>query len=534
MQAAPSTAATARREAEGRAWGPALGVVVLLGAAFVAGSLWPWRQLVGAAYLVRFAAFAAALCAVSLAVAAALGRLGRRRGAPGAGLATAASLAVLLPAWAWNDNGDIDVILLHLDSLRADHCSAWGYARETTPHLEALADRGVRFERFFAQSAGTDKSTPAMLASIHPSMFCDLDAAGDGFVIPERFPLLSERLAALGWRCWAFSSNPQVNASRGYARGFEALEAWWKPSPRPHELMARLRTHLQGSGAERHFVFGLVLDPHMPYTPDPRFDLWRKPGSPDYETLKSMNLELNVPRASLIESVIDLYDGEVREVDDALGGLLDWLAASGRMERTLLLVVADHGDKFLEHGEFGHSGLLYDDVMHVPLVASFPSPLRFPRLLPDVRIYPGLASHVDLLPTVLSFVGAATRDDHVRGRDLVPFLYGKEPVPEGDVFSEELIAGLSVRALRTGTHKAMVWRLGGEPEQMALFDLVADPQELEPIGPGAGGEDEDRLLALRAEIERRVAEARSFWQAGDGAPLDEATREALGAIGYTH
>ena len=511
--------------------GPAWIVVLLSGAAFVGASLWPWRQLVNGDYLLRFCGFAAALCAVVLVLAAIVSRL-RRRGPASATLAAAVSLAVLVPVWACNRRPDIDVILLHLDSLRADHCSAYGYERETTPRLAEFARRrGVRFTRFFSQSAGTDKSTPAYLCSIYPSMFCDPATEGPLFAVPARFPLLSEYLARAGWRCWGFSSNPQVNAQRGYERGFEALETWWKPSPRPHELMARLRAHLEASTAGRNFVFGLVLDPHMPYTPGPAFDLWSQPGTPDYATLQSLHRDRGVAGEALIGAVIDLYDGEIREVDAALGELLGWLESSGRVERTLVVVTADHGEKFLEHGEFGHGGLLYDDVTHIPLVASFPSPLRFPRLVPVLADYEGLASHVDLLPTILGFVGAPARDAHIRGRDLVPFLYGRQPVPEGEVYIEELVDDTFARALRTPTHKALWFKRQDEPEQQVLFDLVADPDELSPAGEG---EPSGRLAALRREIDRYLAESRRFYRREEAEPLDEATRQALEELGYAH
>jgi arylsulfatase A-like enzyme len=503
-------------------------VVAACGVGFGLLSLWPWRHLVGPAYLLRFAAFAAALGLLAGAAGVRLGGQGAAR----RGLATlAASLAVFGSVWLWNDNGEIDVILLHLDSFRADHASFMGYPRETTPRLQALADEGaVLFERFFAQSAGTDKSTPAMLAGIYPSMFYDPARDADNFALPDRFPLLGELLGPAGWSCWALSSNPKISEATNYARGFDDLDEQWVGAPRAHELVTRMRARIDGASARRYFYFGLVLDPHVPYEPVPDFNLWAPHVSLDQSDLELAVAEEGLQREELIARLVDLYDGEIREVDDACGALVEWLRQSGRWERTMFIVTSDHGDNFFEHGALGHGSPLWDDVVHVPMLWHFPSPLRFPALRPSGDVYEGLASHVDIVPTVLGFLGLPADAPHLRGRDLVPALYGRAEPPEHAVFAEELIEGSAIRMLRTREWKLMTIAAEGQPEQVQLFDLLDDPDELRPLGPEDA--DADRLAEMWAELERRRAEAAAFYVRPEPVRPDPEAQERLEELGY--
>lgn len=500
--------------------GRGLAAALVAGAAFHAGSLGPWRQLVDAGYALSFAAFTGALVLVVTPVAALAGR----RSLPASFLAAA---AVFLGVWAWNRRGPIDVVLLHLDSFRADASSTWGYERVTTPNLDAFArERGVVLTRFIAQSAGTDKSTPAMLAGIYPSMFYDPWSDGTNFLVPDRFPLLGQYLALHGYRAVGLSSNPEISAQRNYARGFDRWEEAWKGQPRPVELFRRLEEMLAEDRGPC-FAFGLILDPHLPYTPSEAFDRFSAPDAPPASEIAA-RVRAGEPIERFVGASRDAYDGEILETDAALGGFLDWLAAEGRLDRTMLIVTSDHGEKFLEYGEVGHGGTLFEQVLHVPMVWQFPSPLRFPRLEPAARRFDGLACHVDLVPTILGFFGWTADRPFVLGEDLIPMIYGRADPPERWILSEELTDGVAHRSLRGDGLKAFLKDFAGGEHVEALLELGPDGERRLPP------EEADRMAELAAEIERRVGELRTFYaeKPAEG-EVDPETMKILEGLGYT-
>lgn len=494
--------------------------------AFWALSLFPWRHLVGADYALQFGAFAVALGLVATAIAAGLARL---RGRRSPAVALLVSLLLFVPTWFFNRAPDPNVVLLHLDSLRAANCSAYGYERPTTPNLERLAAEGaVLFERFFAQSAGTDKSTPAMLASIYPSMFFDPEHDDWGFRVPSRFPLLSERLAEVGYTCWGLSSNPQVSVVRNYDRGFHRFEQRWT-NPRPHEVVQHMKETIAAGPAGPFFYYGLILDPHAPYQPGERFHRFAEDTAPTRAEVSEPPRRGEPPKRPA-SAAMDRYDGEILEVDAAVGELVEWLEATNRLEHTMLIVTSDHGEKFMEHGESGHGGTLYEEVVHVPLIWTFPSPFRFPPLRPNLERYTGLASHVDLMPTVLAFLGLEG-SEAMRGESLLPYLYRGVTPPDRRILMEELVPGRAIRALRTERWKAMNEESNGKVVSRFLIDLEQHPDERVRIQEE---DDTDGVLStLLAEMDAMVREARTFYERSQSVPaLDPETRQRLRSLGY--
>ena len=226
---------------------------------------------------------------------------------------------------------------------------------------------------------------------------------------------------------------------------------------------------------------------------------------------------------------IDRYDGEILEVDAAVGDLVDALKAAGRWERTMFIVTSDHGEKFLEHGELGHGGTLYDEVLDIPLVWSFPSPLRYPPLLPRHERYEGLASHIDLLPTILGFLGQEAPGDVVQGTDLTPWLFREEEPLLQEVLSEELVRRFAHRSLRGERWQAMTLARESENRIEMLLD------RLEGEAPTVTPEELERLRTDMLErMDRRIAALVLHYRkkAEQGAE-DPETLERLEDLGYT-
>jgi len=248
--------------------------------------------------------------------------------------------------------------------------------------------------------------------------------------------------------------------------------------------------------------------------------------------LKAIGLETGFTK-EVVDPLRDLYDGEILEADDALGRFLDWQKETGRFENSLIVITSDHGEAFGEHGVMGHGGVLFEERIHIPLLVHFPSPYKFPRLLLRGEV-DTLMSQVDILPTILGYLGSPPGNRIVRGRNLAPSLSGKEPAPEGEVFMEELADGTAIRAARKNAWKLIT----AEGENGAdgkggdyLFHLGEDPAEdrnLSGLAEATRAEE-----GLRALIGARLKEARSFYSAkGDGAEVDPETKRRLEELGY--
>lgn len=505
--------------------------VLLAAALFCAASLFPHRHLVGGEYLLRFGLFALLLGALFFTLTWGARVLLIKGSDRGVWLVPAASLLLFLGAFVCNRQPPPNVILLVLDSLRADHLGCYGYERPTSPNLDRFAKDALRFERCFSQSAGTDKSLPAIFASIYPSMFYDPLKDGDNFYVPGKFTLLSQHMKELGYLTWGFSANPKISRSMNYARGYDEFAELWRRDCRPHDLKTYFMEKVEASKGDEFLLAGLIIEPHTPYAPKPEFNVFGEDRSRGFSELLELGMKTGFPM-EIVRRLRDLYDGEILEADDALGEFLAWLMNEGHYDRSLILITSDHGEAFKEHGALGHGGVLYEVRIHIPLIAHFPSPLKFPELKPR-GTYSPITSHVDFMPTVMGFLGIELRDEHAQGRNLIPYIYGKESAPEGDVFLEELIHKNAVRCLRTGEWKLIRRETDKKPkeDETFLYAIGRDPGEKENLAGRAESMQVEQ--AMLAELRKRTGNARRFYTAkGQGIELDRETLMKLNELGY--
>lgn len=504
---------------------------VLAAGLYCAVSLAPHLHLVNARYLLDFSLFSMVLAVLALALAETMRTLLLRKGAGRAGITLAACLLIFTSAYFWNRRPEPNVIVLVLDSLRADHLGCYGYNRPTSPNLDKFSDDALLFEQCISQSAGTDKSLPAIFASIYPSMFYDPDVDERNFSVPDRFLLLSQYLKASGYLTWAFSANPHISTATNYARGCDEFTEFWRRDCRPATLEQYFREKVEASGGEKFYLGGLIIEPHTPYDPPAKFNIFSQDKSLTFSYLFDLGVKLGFPM-EVVDPLMDLYDGEIFEADAALGRFLDWLDEERLLDNTLILITSDHGEAFKEHGVLGHGGILYEERIHIPLIARFPSPFRFPELRPRGRV-PMLTSQVDFVPTILGFLDRRGDDAVIQGRNLIPYLYGKKPAPTGEqVFLEELISEHSIRCLR-----GMDWKLittdrrKEEGMEEYLFRLGEDPLEKNNL---AGAEPFEPVRdALEREIMNRRERCRRFYaEKGKAGELDLETLEKLRELGY--
>lgn len=417
--------------------------------------------------------------------------------------------AALAGCGAASDNPERpgDVYLITVDTLRADHTSAYGYERPTTPWLESLARRGVRYARCTSNSSWTVPSLTSLVTGQHawslgthaaPSLGAAEDPASIGHPrLPDHATTLAERFRDAGYSTVAITANRHLDADLGWSQGFEhyASVGWGTVD----QLATRLGEIPPRSDMPR-FMWIHAFDPHDPYLPTPD-----NPWSRGLRSYVAEHGRVGVPLSRIearddlksgrgLDLLTGLYDGEIRDTDRWIAWALGELGAS---DRDTILFASDHGEEFWERGHLGHRRTLHDESVHVPCVLASPGlPARVEQ------------SPVDLLDMHQSLLTAAGISAETEGRDV------RTSVPTGDVFSQ-LVRGNDIHwAVTRGTIR-QIERQG----KAVRYDLGADPGETTPLPPDAD------LTAALVELRSRVPVVEPILSI-------EARTEELEALGY--
>jgi arylsulfatase A-like enzyme len=417
-----------------------------------------------------------------------------------------------------------NVVLISIDTLRFDHLGAYGYARDVSPAIDALAREGVVFEEAIVQAPWTAPSHASMLTSQYPSALGIGRFADPGRIHPA-VETLAETLSAAGLATCAVTENGFVSPAQGMDQGFDVFHM----TKTSEEGVATAEAWLAELGPEEpFFLFFHTYDVHQ-Y--NPKGEYWDRFVRP-YEG-KLTSVEPTIAR--LLQSpdhddlvatfdaedwrhVIDRYDGTIAYVDTWMGELFALLERLGRRADTLILLTSDHGEEFGEHDGSGHGFTLYDENVRVPLIVQH-------RSLAPRRVE-GPVGLLDLAPTVTDLLGLATPSAW-QGVSLAPVLRGAAAAPpELPVLSEG--AHRPFKSIRTATHKYVVSTR--QPREQ-LFDLDRDPGEEEGVSGGEAAlraELRDVLVGLVEENERRLQATGK----AAGGPIDEETLRQLEALGY--
>lgn len=434
-----------------------------------------------------------------------------------------------------------NVLLISVDSLRADHVGCYGYGKETTPQIDRLAREGTVFKNHVSTTSWT---LPAHISLFTGQEISTHGVATDGFSLHPAVPTLAEVLRANGYRTAAFCSSPYMNPAFGFARGFDLYHNIDSEredyvdtvipseterdrvhrditSPRISELA---NTWLEENAGEPFFLFLHFWDPHYDYDPPPPYDRIFNPGYAG--TIDGRNFIHNdrvrpdMDPADL-EQIIALYDGEIAFTDRHIGTVLAKLKELGVFDRTLIIVTADHGDEFFEHGNKGHRLTLYEEVIRVPLI------VRRPRgegaggtVAPPVGI-------IDIAPTILDSLEIPSPLS-MQGESLLPLLAGGRESPERFYLSE---LSPALYALRGDGVKLLH---NAAAEESTVLDLQSDPAETHS-GEITSGPLFDRLQGefgsrLRRNLET-AGEIRGG-QAGEEIRFQKREIERLRALGY--
>jgi arylsulfatase A-like enzyme len=455
-----------------------------------------------------------------------------------------------------------NVVLIVIDTVRADRLSCYGYDRPTTPRIDRLSERGIRFENVASTSSWT---LPA-----HASLFTGLPPIRHGATqehtrLDEVAATLAELLGAGGYATFGASANPVVSKRSGLARGFESFVETWRMNRQPrmspraqHPNLLAVRQFLRGLEPDRRFfLFVNYIEPHGPYQPpEPHRSRFLAQGfSP---SSLAAALERRMPEYYLDPSSVsadelavlnDLYDGEIAYVDQLVGELVDHIEETGRLDETLLVVTSDHGEHLGDHGHFRHVFSLYNSAVRVPLIALLPGGGR----AGEVREEP--VSLADLFVTILAQAGVGAPPSQREGRDVLaePGEAGATPLFAEYYYPLQVLtlfpkrgATIHPAALRPYLRRLrsveldgmrLIWSSDGRHE---LFDLRSDPHELRNLAANrAAAAHRERLHGLLRDYVDRGGGPRPLPQDEKLAPLsgafgdlDPETLEQLRELGY--
>ena len=292
-----------------------------------------------------------------------------------------------------------DVVVIVLDTVRADHLSVYGYARATTPNLEAFAREAMTYRTAIAPDTWTGPSHASLLtglASSEHGVRYAKERPGDGIhALPASVPTLTERLRDAGYRTAAFLGNEgYLDPVFGFDRGFERYQ-WTNLRP-ANRLVSAVDAWLRRRRGRSVFLLVNVLDAHEPYAAPPPYDRLF-PGRLD-RTLPRHLDGRTLPDPAETAHYVSQYDGELRFIDDGLGTIFQALRDTGRWDNALIVVTADHGELFGEDGRWGHGGEPIHPLVHVPLLIKYPQSAR--RGIDERPV-----SVTDVAPTILAVLG---------------------------------------------------------------------------------------------------------------------------------
>lgn len=451
------------------------------------------------------------------------------------------------------------VLLVSIDSLRADHLGCYGYASETRPDVrtspmidDRLAARGTRFEKVVSTTSWTLPAHMALLTGLPDELHKVQDYPDR---LHESRRLVTEVFQDAGWATFGAWSGPNLHPAFGFGRGFEryvdcssavvvdpdvfdvdresARDVWSIQDlhQRSHQgetstaLVAAFEAWFEERDEDRpFFAFVHMWDVHYDYVPPPGFDVFypEYDGSIDGHGIDELRLTLPILEKD-VNQLKALYDGELRWTDSNVGRLLDVLERSGALDDTIVVLTSDHGDEFFEHGQLKHRDTLFEEVVRIPLIVSWPAGV------PSGRSVDGLASITDVAPTLLELCGLP-RPAGMWGRSLAPALHGELPARAAPMSLVRRGDGLILRGAHGDDHKFVRDdRLGG----LGLYRLDRDPLERLQyrVDAGALAPDHPRLAGLVDFWGELDDLARDLPRDATG-ELDEEHLRALEAFGY--
>ena len=441
-----------------------------------------------------------------------------------------------------------NVILITIDALRADHLNCLGYPRKTTSNLDEFAHKGALFTHAFSNAPTTRQSFPSILTSTYAAMYNDC-ALQDKRPLSKERMTIAEKLKEYGYSTAGFHYNAFLSSLYGYDRGFDTFEDFLgeslkirkhtfiqtmfrktlrKPGKLPFVFreLGKIITRSHGSRArdrrvgvpykrasvisrkaldwlknkqpKSFFLWLHYMDTHIPYIPPKDFT----PPSINWWTLDKLQSKFSralIYDCSILSNndlvkLVSLYDGEIEYVDHIFGLFLSELEKIGiGLDNTFFIITADHGDEFMEHGGLSHSGKLYDELIHVPLILCGPGIKRN-------TVVKDLVSLIDLAPTILTLLDTTKVPETFMGRSLHPIWNAKKSTESMGIISEWTKGKRRRVSYRTNEWKYIL-TLDEKDTQHELYDLQTDPKERKDLS----GEEKMRCAKFKTKLTRHIS-----------------------------
>lgn len=436
-----------------------------------------------------------------------------------------------------------NVILVLLDTVRADRLGAYGNLDGLTPNLDRFARQAVRFERAYSHAPWTLPSVASLFTSMVPTQHGAGGRLGDFRKLREDVPTLAEVFRHMGARTAEIINVMFLTDTFGMTRGFDDVDAQAPDSnevvrragPTTDAALAWLDRQRSRDPDQPFFLFVHYFDAHLTYDPPPEFRRrFADPADrnttvqlfgtrPEMVNLRAGLISLD---PALIRRLEKLYNAEVAYIDSEVGRFFDGLTRRGLDDNTVVVVTADHGEEFLDHGGFEHGHTLYNELLHVPLMIRTPRMASTTRESSDRnegRLVYRVVRQIDLAPTLCELAGISGNPTFT-GESVASYLVGHDDV-DRPVLSEGNMWGPSGAALRT---RGLEIIRSGEGGTARLYDADADPKEQRDLAP----QGSERLERMQKDLDLllRVVTARAVTTTAPD--LSEADRERLRSLGY--
>jgi len=440
-----------------------------------------------------------------------------------------------------------NIVMIVLDALRYDHMSAYGYDRDTTPNMARLAREGVIFRNAHSHGNRTPLAMPSAFASMYPSYTGTLGRVGAEKPLADERETIAEVLRDSGYTTVSVVSNIYLKQVFSMTQGFDSSEEflrgkyslglyrllrrvgiiadrnYFSKTPNATEVTEAALPWIDAIGDRPFFLYLHYMDSHHPYVPMPPYDTMFGNGvaDPDPTALfdKTVALLVNEQPPLLLapdelQKLRDYYDGRIRYADEEIGRIIEAIENLPDPRETIIVITADHGDEFLEHGSLYHNNVLIEELIRVPLI--FWAPERFAPQ-PDVG---ALVRHIDILPTFADLAGAKVPEEAM-GLSLVGLMSGESDDPDVTSISEgDFCTAINYRNWK------MVWV--DSTDTYSLYDLASEDGEYRDVSH----EREDIAKQLRDELDAYVREAESVIHTGERKPLTPDMIRELKALGY--
>jgi len=424
------------------------------------------------------------------------------------------------------------IILISLDTLRADHLGVYGYPRDTSPSLDAFANESVVFDRAVAQSPLTLPSHISIMTSLYPSSHGILS---NNNRLADEQVTLAELLRKDGYKTAGFADGAFLKGDYGFKQGFDVYDGDTRIGIA--RILPKAVNWLEENKADPFFLFIHCYDIHDPYNPPPPYntvfhDFAYSGGFvPGTKNLKDAAWKGLVVTDDDLRHIIALYDGGIRYTDEHIGGFLSYLQETGLTDTSLIIITSDHGEEFREHGSFLHWQLYCRPNLHVPFIMHVPGDLK-----KMVRIKE-LVRSIDILPTILDMAHIPPHSN-AQGISLFPLMQHNSYLPgriwrrilhavRGDEDRVVALAATKFKKLQSSIisddYQLIYTMVSGATE---LFDLRKDPFAQNNIA-GNNGALVKGLLSKLHQISDAVPQYKPSTFI-----LDSEMRQQLETLGY--